>query len=774
MAEIEIDGVRKAFGAFVALESVGLRIADGEFLALLGPSGCGKTTLLRIIAGLETQTSGRVLIGGRDVSGLPPRKRGLAMVFQNYAVFPHMTVRENVGFGLRMAHAEPARIARQVDRTAALLHIEPYMDRYPAQLSGGQRQRVAVARALAIEPAVLLMDEPLSNLDALLRLEMRTELKSVLQEAGTTTVYVTHDQTEAMGLADRIAVLYAGRIVQIDRPAEIYRNPATMFVGGFVGSPPMNFLRLPVANGTARLGALTLTPPAGSGERAVLGIRAEDLETADANSGFAVEVRVAEPMGSHTLVTGMADGPADPRRRFLRPAAAARQHPARPPARGARHLDAGEQRRDDAGADVSDALIQRAQAILRGNDRGGYTVPTARLYPFQWNWDSAFVAMGFATFDEPRAWSEIGHLLKGQWEDGLIPQIVFHQPSDDYFPGPAVWGIRRTPPTSGITQPPVLATAVRHLLDRARDGALAEARAAAIYPALVRNHRWWRQARDPAATGLVATLHPWETGMDNSPAWDTALARVPVTTTTPIARRDTGHVDAAMRPRGEEYQRFIHLVDCFRAEDWNPARMYAASPFRMADVGTNALLLRAERDLRAMAQRFGTAAEAAEIDARATAMHAAMECLWDDVRGLYVARDLIADAPVAAGTSAGFLPLFARHPAPARQAALAATLTRWAGPVQFLVPSTDPADPRFEPVRYWRGPVWAIVNWMLADDLHWSGRPPLAARVLGDTRALIEQAGFSEYFDPATGAGAGGGDFSWTAAVYLMLVEQGA
>ena len=308
MAEIEIDGVRKAFGAFVALESVALRIADGEFLALLGPSGCGKTTLLRIIAGLETQTAGRVLIGGRDVSSLPPRKRGLAMVFQNYAVFPHMTVRENVGFGLRMAHADAARISRQVDRTAALLHIEPYMDRYPAQLSGGQRQRVAVARALAIEPAVLLMDEPLSNLDALLRLEMRTELKSVLQEAGTTTVYVTHDQTEAMGLADRIAVLYAGRIVQIDRPAEIYRNPATMFVGGFVGSPPMNFLRLPVANGAARLGALTLTPPAGSGARAVLGIRAEDLETADANSGFAVEVRVAEPMGSHTLVTGMADG----------------------------------------------------------------------------------------------------------------------------------------------------------------------------------------------------------------------------------------------------------------------------------------------------------------------------------------------------------------------------------------------------------------------------------------------------------------------------------
>ena len=244
MAEIVIDGVRKAFGPVTALESVDLRIADGEFLALLGPSGCGKTTLLRIIAGLETQTSGRVLIGGRDVSALPPRKRGLAMVFQNYAVFPHLTVAGNVGFGLRMAGADKRRIADQVDEGGgAAAYRAPSRPATPPS-SGGQRQRVAVARALAVEPAVLLMDEPLSNLDALLRLEMRAELKGVLQAAGTTTVYVTHDQTEAMGLADRIAVLHAGRIVQIDRPTEIYAHPATMFVGGFVGSPPMNFLKL--------------------------------------------------------------------------------------------------------------------------------------------------------------------------------------------------------------------------------------------------------------------------------------------------------------------------------------------------------------------------------------------------------------------------------------------------------------------------------------------------------------------------------------------------
>ena len=308
MADIVIDGVRKDFGAITALAQLDLRVADGEFLALLGPSGCGKTTLLRIIAGLETQTAGRVLIGGRDVSGLPPRKRGLAMVFQNYAVFPHMTVRANVAFGLRMTGAEPARIERQVARAATLLHIEPYLDRYPAQLSGGQRQRVAVARALAVEPAVLLMDEPLSNLDALLRLEMRAELKSILHEAGTTTIYVTHDQTEAMGLADRIAVLYAGRIEQVDTPAELYRHPRSMFVGSFIGSPPMNFLQVSRADGGARLGNLRVPLPPGAPASAVLGVRAEDLAAASGEDGFSFRVMISEPMGSHTLLTGDTDG----------------------------------------------------------------------------------------------------------------------------------------------------------------------------------------------------------------------------------------------------------------------------------------------------------------------------------------------------------------------------------------------------------------------------------------------------------------------------------
>ncbi len=306
MADIVVDQVVKEFGSHQALKRVSLTVNDGELVALLGPSGCGKTTLLRIIAGLETQTDGRVLIAGRDVSRLAPRERGIAMVFQNYAVFPHMTVFENVAFGLRMKKASGADVKRKVERAAALLHIEPYLDRYPGKLSGGQRQRVAVARALAVEPAVLLMDEPLSNLDALLRLEMRTELKAVLREAGTTTIYVTHDQTEAMGLADRIAVMYGGRIDQIGAPLEVYATPATRFVGGFLGSPPMNFIKLRSTHGTVQLGSAALHAPANGDVE--LGLRGEDAGLAPEGTGLPFQVRVVEPMGSHILLTGAIEG----------------------------------------------------------------------------------------------------------------------------------------------------------------------------------------------------------------------------------------------------------------------------------------------------------------------------------------------------------------------------------------------------------------------------------------------------------------------------------
>ncbi|MEW6044930.1 MAG: ABC transporter ATP-binding protein [Bacillota bacterium] len=310
MAGIRVDAVGKSFGRVRALDGVHLEVRDREFVVLLGPSGCGKTTLLRIIAGLETPDAGRVRIGERDVTRLAPRHRGIAMVFQNYAIFPHMNVFENIAFGLRMRRRPMAEIKQKVERVAALMHIHELLSRYPGQLSGGQRQRVAMARALAVEPEVLLMDEPLSNLDALLRLEMRAELKRLLQELRTTTLYVTHDQVEAMSLADRIAVMQAGRIVQYDSPLKVYREPVNTFVGGFIGSPPMNFLQVSVVRRDGKtfadVGHLRL-PVAGSFPRdqVLLGIRPEDMkvETAPAPDALESSVLVVEPLGSHLLLT---------------------------------------------------------------------------------------------------------------------------------------------------------------------------------------------------------------------------------------------------------------------------------------------------------------------------------------------------------------------------------------------------------------------------------------------------------------------------------------
>src|SRR5919204_71104 len=252
MAEVRFQGVRKTFGKVVAVNDVDLEVREGEFVVLLGPSGCGKTTLLRSLAGLEKVDGGSVFIGGRDATDLPPRRRRIAMVFQSYEVFPHLKIYKNIAFGLRMQKEKKSVIRERVESAAKLLHIEDLLDRYPSQISGGQRRRVAVARAIATKADVLLRDEPLSNLDALLRMEMRAELKALLQELGSTTIYVTHDQVEALSMGDRIAVMNAGRIVQMDTPLAVYDHPADMFVGGFIGTPPMNFLSAEISmNGGA-------------------------------------------------------------------------------------------------------------------------------------------------------------------------------------------------------------------------------------------------------------------------------------------------------------------------------------------------------------------------------------------------------------------------------------------------------------------------------------------------------------------------------------------
>ena len=301
MAQIEIKNVAKRFGTYQALHDINLTIQDQEFMVLLGASGCGKTTLLRIIAGLETATTGEVSIGGRRVDHLAPKDRGIAMVFQNYAVFPHLTVFENIGFGLRMQKLPNDEVKGRVERTAELMHIEQLLKRYSGELSGGQRQRVAVARALAMEPDVILMDEPLSNLDALLRMEMRAELKGVLATSNTTAIYVTHDQVEAMSMADRISVMHQGEIVQAASPIEVYRNPAAEFVAGFIGNPPMNFLpAAPAGDGKWTVAGQVMDGPS-SGKPLNFAIRPEDMRPAD--EGLTATAKVVEPLGAHLLIT---------------------------------------------------------------------------------------------------------------------------------------------------------------------------------------------------------------------------------------------------------------------------------------------------------------------------------------------------------------------------------------------------------------------------------------------------------------------------------------
>ena len=293
MAQVVLKNLKKSFGALDVIKGVDLHIEDGEFCVFVGPSGCGKSTLLRMISGLEEQTSGTIEIGGHDVSGTEPSKRGIAMVFQNYALYPHLSVRDNIGFGLSLARLPKAEIAAKIDAVAEVLQLGAYLDRKPAALSGGQRQRVAIGRAIVRDPKVFLFDEPLSNLDASLRGQMRIELTDLHARLDTTMIYVTHDQVEAMTMADKIVVLKDGQIEQVGAPMELYENPATPFVAGFIGAPRMNLFEGQIA--------------ADKGCK-IYGIRPEHLDLSETEGDWAGTVRHLERLGADTIVHLVADG----------------------------------------------------------------------------------------------------------------------------------------------------------------------------------------------------------------------------------------------------------------------------------------------------------------------------------------------------------------------------------------------------------------------------------------------------------------------------------
>jgi len=411
--------------------------------------------------------------------------------------------------------------------------------------------------------------------------------------------------------------------------------------------------------------------------------------------------------------------------------------------------------------------------VLKENDRGHYTVPTKGLYPFQWNWDSCFTALGQAHFDEDRAWTEIETLFEHQWPDGMVPHIVFHVLDDGYFPGADVWDTKRPTPTSGITQPPIAGFALRQLFERTTDRAMAERRARALLPKIEKWSAWFYTNRDPHGEGLVAILHPWEAGRDNSIDWDEAFERVPTDGIAPYTRRDTQHADPAHRPTKEQYDRYLWLVEHFRSLGWDNSKLHDASPFQLVDPGFNAILIRGCEDIAAVAEALGDHDTARRNRERAVKGLVALDALWSERHGQYLCFDRVAGKLVDSASIGGLIPVFAAIPA-ARAEAIGRVISRQAEKLKYVVASHDPNDDRFDAKRYWRGPVWLVCNFLIVNGLTHAGRQQEADLITRSSLELIEQSGFAEYYDPYTGEPCGGGRFTWTAAMVLEFLSSSA
>lgn len=429
-------------------------------------------------------------------------------------------------------------------------------------------------------------------------------------------------------------------------------------------------------------------------------------------------------------------------------------------------------------------LVERAKAVLNGNWVGNFTKPAPHLYPHQWSWDAAFIAMGYAHYDQARAEQELRSLFEGQWTNGLLPHIVFNPQASAYFPGPEMWRTTnnphasQTPRTSGIIQPPVHATAVLHIFRHAQDTDRARAFLADMFPRLRDWHAYLYRERDPEGTGLVYIRHPWESGQDNSPIWDASLQRIqPRPDEIPAYQRvDTAIVDAADRPTSAEYDRYIYLVKLFADRDYDEDRIRRDCPFLIQDVLFNTLLCQANRDLAEIGRILG--ADPAPFEAWAQQTAQAVESnLWDDEHGLYVDYDVVAEAPIHAHVGAGFSPLYAGIPDASRAQRMYEYLNSPSFCVLddaacYPVPSYDRQAPGYSPNRYWRGPVWINVDWLLEQGLRGYGFDAYADKVHHAMVHLVQQHGFFEYFNPETGQGHGTNDFSWTAALFLNLLYR--
>lgn len=435
-----------------------------------------------------------------------------------------------------------------------------------------------------------------------------------------------------------------------------------------------------------------------------------------------------------------------------------------------------------------------AQNILAKNDKGKYTVPTLRLYPYQWNWDSAFAALGFSTFDKERALVELESLVEGQWENGMIPHIIFRQNDPDYFPGPTVWqpppSANRKVSTSCYSQPPVLATVLKELLQT--DFERFCERGHILFKHALRWHRWWHHERDPHHTGVVGIAHPWESGRDNSPDWDEAMESVAIDPNLDkYQRRDTEHVAPSQRPQQVEYDKYLSILKFGRDNNWNSHIIADKGPFWVADPGINLILLRANRDLLDLAVKFG------EQDAQKELLsyialaenyensNQGLNALWNPKVNGICAKNLRTDKFCNNFSNASALIFYANFGDYEKKTASLKQIHDILRKCNFAMPSTDPAYFSYEPQRYWRGPIWLVMNYMIAKGLSecssnmtestkstksdvQNSMKELGNRIARDSLELIKRSGYYEYFNPETGTGIGGNDFTWTAAIRLI------
>ena len=414
-------------------------------------------------------------------------------------------------------------------------------------------------------------------------------------------------------------------------------------------------------------------------------------------------------------------------------------------------------------------LFDKAKKIIINNDLGNYTVPTHGLYPFQWNWDSCLTALGFAHFDEARAWVEIETLFNFQWEDGMVPHIIFHKEDEGYFPGPNVWGTGKK--TSGITQPPVAGFAINRLYEISKDKDQAKKNAIKLIHKIHKWHQWFYQNRDPLKTGLVAIIHPWESGRDNSIDWDKAFEKVPTDGVMPFERRDTKHANPDHRPTEEQYKRYIWLLQLFKSLNYDNTKLHEASPFKVVDPGFNAILIRSCFDLSNLAETLGETEIAKSSKEMAELGSNALETLWSEKHNQYLSYDRHSNEVVDSLSIGGLLPIFTNLPED-KINKIENKISNLIKENNFVIASHDKNDERFEHLRYWRGPVWLIMNYMISNGLKNSGKNDLSNMIIENSLKLIKENGFAEYYSPIDGTPCGGDSFTWTAAMVIEFIEN--